>query len=117
MCVIMLFVELLLDTTYVPVTVTLIFFPHQTPNLHTPTGGDNSTLYTTHNSYHWMDTTIPVVTKGVLKEKVDIITLQDTRLDDKDSQLIAMLIRNHFDNCNIQIRIAPAQLRSREWIE
>jgi len=40
------------------------------------------------------------------KNKVEIVTLQDTRLDDRDSQLIVTLIRKHFDNCNVQIRVA-----------
>jgi exonuclease III len=49
---------------------------------------------------------LPLILTYIKKKKVDILTLQDTRLDDKDSQLIAMLIRKHFENCNIQIRVA-----------
>ena len=49
---------------------------------------------------------VPIILTYIKKKKVDILTLQDTRLDDKDSQLTATLIRKHFENCNIQIRIA-----------
>jgi hypothetical protein len=49
---------------------------------------------------------LPIILTYIKKKKVDILTIQDTRLDDKDSQLIAMLIRKHFENCNIQTQIA-----------
>ena len=49
----------------------------------------------------------------IKKKKIDVLTLQDTRLDDSGSSVIAMLIRQHFNNCNIQIRIAsvPAAIK------
>jgi len=50
---------------------------------------------------------LPIILTYIKKRKVHILTLQDTRLDDKESQLTATLIWKHFENCNIQVRVAP----------
>jgi exonuclease III len=50
---------------------------------------------------------LPAILTYIKMKKIDVLALQDTRLDDKDSQMIALLIRKHFNNVNIQTRIAP----------
>jgi exonuclease III len=50
---------------------------------------------------------LPIILTYIKKKKIDVLTLQDTRLDERDSQLIATLIRKHYQYCNVQTRIAP----------
>jgi len=60
---------------------------------------------------------LPILLTYIKKKKVDIITLQDTRLDDKDSPLIAMLMQKHFHNVIFKSALPQSHLQSREWIE
>ena len=50
---------------------------------------------------------LPVLLTYIEKKNIDVLCLQDTRLDEKDSKFISTLIKRHYNGTNIQVRIAP----------
>jgi len=50
---------------------------------------------------------LPVLLTYIEKKNIDVLSLQDTRLDEKDSKFISTLIKRHYNGTNIQVRLAP----------
>ena len=50
---------------------------------------------------------LPVMLLFIKEMKIDILSLQDTRLDENESRMYSKRIRTFFGGTNIQVRIAP----------
>ena len=70
------------------------------------TGVDGHIRIATLNVNGLTQMKLPLILIYLATKQIDVLMLQDTRLDDKGSRLITKLIKQHYEHMNIQVRFA-----------